>query len=44
MIERIIQWSTDNRVVVLLIFLLVTVAGVWGVLTTPIDVTKLVVK
>lgn len=37
MIERIIDWSARNRTLVILLFLLLSGAGVWGVVTTPVD-------
>ena len=37
MIERIIDWSAHNRLLVGLIFLLLAGAGVWAVVTTPVD-------
>lgn len=37
MIERIIDWSAHNRALVILLFLLLSGAGVWGVMTTPVD-------
>ncbi|MCC7438204.1 MAG: efflux RND transporter permease subunit [Armatimonadetes bacterium] len=37
MIERIIDWSANNRALVILLFLLLSGAGVWGVVTTPVD-------
>lgn len=37
MIERIIDWSVNNRLVVGLLFAVLTAAGVWAVYTTPVD-------
>ncbi len=37
MIERIIQWSADNPILVGIIFLILAGAGVWAVATTPVD-------
>ncbi|MGE3799381.1 MAG: efflux RND transporter permease subunit, partial [Candidatus Kapaibacterium sp.] len=37
MIERIIDWSAHNRLLVGLLFLLLAGAGVWAVVTTPVD-------
>ena len=37
MIRRIIEWSVNNRFLVLLATLFVTVWGIWSVTTTPID-------
>jgi Cu(I)/Ag(I) efflux system membrane protein CusA/SilA len=37
MLERIIDWSVRNRFVVLAAALAVTLAGVWAMLTTPVD-------
>ncbi|MDB5033140.1 MAG: cation transporter [Chlorobi bacterium] len=37
MIERIIEWSANNRLMVILFFLLIAGAGVWAVITTPVD-------
>lgn len=37
MIERIIEWSARNRMMVAIIFLLLTAAGVWAAMTTPVD-------
>ena len=37
MIERIIDWSAHNRLLVGLLFLLLTGAGVWAMVTTPVD-------
>jgi len=37
MIERIIEWSARNRLLVLLAFGIVVAAGVWAVETTPVD-------
>jgi len=36
-IERIIEWSTRNRLIVGVLFVLLTGAGVWGAVTTPVD-------
>lgn len=37
MINRLIEWSLKNRVIVILIYLGLTVAGYWALLRTPID-------
>ncbi|HTG81588.1 MAG TPA: efflux RND transporter permease subunit, partial [Geobacteraceae bacterium] len=37
MIERIIEYSARNRVIILMIFALVIAAGVWAVYKTPVD-------
>lgn len=37
MIERIIDWSVNNRLVVGLLFVVLTVAGVWAVFSTSVD-------
>jgi Cu(I)/Ag(I) efflux system membrane protein CusA/SilA len=37
MIERIIEYSARNRVIVLMIFALIIAAGVWSVHKTPVD-------
>lgn len=37
MIERIIDWSANHRALVILLFLLLSGAGAWGVMTTPVD-------
>ncbi len=37
MIEKIIEYSARNRVVVLLVFSLIIAAGVWAVYRTPVD-------
>ena len=37
MIEKIIEYSARNRVVVLMIFALVTAWGIWAVYKTPVD-------
>ena len=37
MIDRTIQWSLDNRFLVLLGTLIVIAAGVWAMATTPLD-------
>jgi Cu(I)/Ag(I) efflux system membrane protein CusA/SilA len=37
MIERVIQWSADNRLIVLLAFLALAGAGVWAASSTPVD-------
>lgn len=37
MIERIIDWSANNRLLVGFLFVLLTGAGVWSVVTTPVD-------
>jgi Cu(I)/Ag(I) efflux system membrane protein CusA/SilA len=37
MIERIIEYSARNRVIVLMIFALIIAAGAWSVYKTPVD-------
>lgn len=37
MIERIVSWSAQHRLIVIAIFLLVTIVGSWAVATTPLD-------
>jgi copper/silver efflux system protein len=37
MIEKIIEYSARNRVIVLMIFALVIAWGIWAVYTTPVD-------
>jgi copper/silver efflux system protein len=37
MIEKIIEYSARNRIVVLIVFLLVTAWGIWAVYRTPVD-------
>ncbi len=37
MLERLIEWSAANRLLVILATLLVAVAGVWAVANTPVD-------
>lgn len=37
MIERIIEWSANNRLLVLLSFGIIVAAGIWAVDTTPVD-------
>jgi len=37
MIERIIEYSARNRVIVLMVFALVIAAGIWAVYRTPVD-------
>ncbi len=37
MIERIIDWSAHNRLLVILFFLLLSGGGVWAVLSSPVD-------
>jgi copper/silver efflux system protein len=37
MIERIIEWSANNRLIVILAFLGLTAAGIWAASTTPVD-------
>src|SRR3974390_2179958 len=37
MIERIIEYSARNRVIVLMVFALIIVWGVWAVYKTPVD-------
>ena len=37
MIERIIEWSAQNRLIVLLAYVALTAAGIWAAVTTPVD-------
>ena len=37
MIERLIDWSVHNRSMVVLLTALLTLGGVWALLTTPVD-------
>ncbi len=37
MINRLIQWSVENRVIVIVIYLAVAAAGYWALVRTPID-------
>ena len=37
MIERLIDWSVHNRLMVVLLTTLLTLAGVWALITTPVD-------
>ena len=37
MIERLITWSVHNRFLVLVLTALLTAAGLWAMLTTPVD-------
>ena len=37
MIESVIRWSVNNRILILLSALMLSVAGVWAVKNTPID-------
>lgn len=37
MIEKIIEYSARNRVIILMIFALIIAAGVWAVYQTPVD-------
>ena len=37
MLKRIIEWSVNHKLVVLLGTLAVSIAGVWAMLTTPVD-------
>ena len=37
MIERIIRWSIDNRVTVLMMAVLLAVWGLWSLRATPVD-------
>ncbi len=37
MIEKIIEYSARNRVIILILFLLVTAWGIWAVCRTPVD-------
>ena len=37
MIESVIRWSVNNRIMVLLSAIMLTIAGVWAVKNTPVD-------
>jgi Cu(I)/Ag(I) efflux system membrane protein CusA/SilA len=37
MIERIIEWSANNRLIVLVAFAFIIGAGIWAIVTTPVD-------
>lgn len=37
MIEKLIEWSAKNRLLVILLTLLIAVAGMWATLNTPVD-------
>ncbi|MBC8144907.1 MAG: efflux RND transporter permease subunit, partial [bacterium] len=37
MIERIIEWSAHNRMIVAIAYVVLTAAGVWAAFTTPVD-------
>jgi len=37
MIEKIIEYSARNRVIILVIFAMIIAAGVWAVYRTPVD-------
>ncbi len=37
MLERLIEWSAENRLLIILATLLVAAAGVWATLNTPVD-------
>ncbi len=37
MLQRIIQWSAENRLLVFLLTALIAAAGVWAMVTTPVD-------
>lgn len=37
MLERLIEWSARNRLMVILVTLMVAVAGMWAVVNTPVD-------
>ncbi len=37
MLEKLIQWSIKNRVLVILLALLAVCAGMWALVTTPVD-------
>src|ERR1041385_3788230 len=37
MIERIVSWSANHRIIVIAMFLLVTIVGSWAIATTPLD-------
>jgi Cu(I)/Ag(I) efflux system membrane protein CusA/SilA len=40
MIEKIIEYSARNRVVVLMVFALIIAWGVWSVYKTPVDASR----
>ncbi|NVN92612.1 MAG: efflux RND transporter permease subunit, partial [Desulfuromonadales bacterium] len=37
MIEKIIEYSARNRVIILMLFGLIISAGIWSVYKTPVD-------
>ena len=37
MIERIIDWSANNRFIVILLYILIAGAGIYTVVTMPVD-------
>ncbi|MGI8401000.1 MAG: efflux RND transporter permease subunit [Gemmatimonadaceae bacterium] len=37
MLQRVIEWSVNHRIVVFLVTAAVTLAGVWALFTTPVD-------
>ena len=37
MIESVIRWSVNNRILVLLSAIMLSIAGVWAVKNTPVD-------
>ena len=37
MIEQIVEWSATHRTIVIGLFLLISVVGVWAIVTTPLD-------
>lgn len=37
MIEKIVEWSAGHKTFIIAFFLILSVAGVWAVLTTPMD-------
>jgi Cu(I)/Ag(I) efflux system membrane protein CusA/SilA len=37
MIERIIDWSANNRFIVILVYILIAAAGIYTVITMPVD-------
>jgi Cu(I)/Ag(I) efflux system membrane protein CusA/SilA len=37
MIEKLIEYSARNRVIILLLFCMITAWGIWAVYTTPVD-------
>ena len=37
MIESVIRWSVNNRIMVLLSAIVLSIAGVWAVKNTPVD-------